>query len=901
MKLRSHLLVLTVATLIPMVAFAVIASVLFAQRERATFEAGATQRTLALLTAIDAELKSAITTVAAMAMSRHLDRGDLRAFGEDAARVLEVEPDWFAIDLALPSGQMVFSSLHPPAARLPMTAERLSFEQVLRTGQPAVGHLVLGPLTGQHEFAIRVPVVRQRVTKYILSAVITPQKIGRLLAVQRLPPDWVGVVLDGNSRIVARTVEPERTLGELASESLRAALARGSEGWFHGSTLEGAVVYTPYNRSAFSGWTMAMGIPAAAVEGTARRTIWLMAAGLVGAAALAFLFALVLGRRISRPFGALASAAQALGRGERPASLDGTRVEEVATLGRAFADASRLLRLRAARLAHLQAISDVGLSHIELEALLPELLPRLRAALEADTASILLVADDGTHLTPVASDGLDEEIAAQARIPIGEGAAGRIARSQKGLVFDELGHVDVVSPYLRDRVKSLVGVPLRIGDRLVGVIHVGAAAAHRFTADDLELLRLAGERVARAIERAQLAERQREARAEAEAASRSKDEFLAVLSHELRTPLNAVYGWARMMQSGQAEGEVAARALDVIMRNAHAQVRLIDDLLDVSRIITGKMRLDVRPVDLQAVVEAALDSVRPAAAAKDIRLEPALDPRAVGVMGDPNRLQQVVWNLLVNAVKFTPTGGRVQVHLARMPAHVEIIVSDTGQGIRPEVLPHVFERFRQADSTTTRAHAGLGIGLALVRHLVELHGGRVRAESPGEGQGARFIVTLPLGTAREFMGEGATPGRASALVRSGPAASVPGPSLRGVRVLAVDDDRDSLELITAIVAGADGEIRTCASAAEGFRVFREWRPDILLSDIEMPDEDGYTFIRKVRGLDVSEAGKTPAVALTAYGRAEDRLRTLSAGYNMHLPKPVDPAELTTIIASLAGR
>jgi signal transduction histidine kinase len=511
----------------------------------------------------------------------------------------------------------------------------------------------------------------------------------------------------------------------------------------------------------------------------------------------------------------------------------------------------------------------------------------------------MLLADDGEALTPISSDGLGEEVEAHVRIPLGQGVAGRIARSEKGLVIDDITQIDVFSPYLQNRVKALAGVPLRIGERLVGVLHVGAATARRFTDEDLELLQQAGERVARAVERAQFMEREGEARADAEAASRAKDEFLAVLSHELRTPLNAIFGWARLLQSGQLDENAAAQALDVIVRNANMQVQLIDDLLDVSRIVAGSMRLDVQAVDLHAVVQAALDAVQPAAAAKEIRLESVLDPRAAGATGDPSRLQQVVWNLLVNAVKFTPKGGRVQVHLQRIASHVDIVVSDTGQGISPEMLPHVFERFRQADSTSTRAHTGLGIGLALVRHLVELHGGTVSAESPGKDQGARFTVRLPLPATAVTPAPGPET-RGSRTTRAGlPATN--GPSLRGVRVLAVDDDRASLDLVARIVTGAEGEARTGASAAEGFRVLQEWRPDVLVSDIEMPGEDGYAFIRRIRGLDASEGGKTPAIALTAYGRMEDRLRALSAGYSMHVPKPVDPVELAMIIASLAAR
>src|SRR5262245_31652724 len=387
------------------------------------------------------------------------------------------------------------------------------------------------------------------------------------------------------------------------------------------------------------------------------------------------------------------------------------------------------------------------------------------------------------------------------------------------------------------------------------------------------------------------------AKADAEAASRAKEDFLAVLSHELRTPLTAVYGWARMLRSGRLDSEAASRAVDVIVRKADAQVRLIDDLLDVSRIISGKMRLDVRPVDLRAVIQAAVDAVRPAVDSKEIRLQCVLDPRAVGMTGDPDRLQQVVWNLLINAMKFTPKRGRVQVHLLRAHSHVEIVVSDTGQGIRKEHLPHLFERFHQPVPASTGSHTGLGLGLALVRHLVELHGGQVTAQSPGEGHGATFTVELPVAIAHggQQRDEDVHPAVPAVPINT------TGPSLHGLRILVVDDDRDSLDLVRAILVHAGAEARGCLSASEGLAVLQQWRPDVLISDIEMPDEDGYKLIRKVRALDFTEGGKTPALALTAYGRVEDRLRTLSAGYGMHVSKPVDPAELAAIVASLAGR
>jgi CheY-like chemotaxis protein len=297
------------------------------------------------------------------------------------------------------------------------------------------------------------------------------------------------------------------------------------------------------------------------------------------------------------------------------------------------------------------------------------------------------------------------------------------------------------------------------------------------------------------------------------------------------------------------------------------------------------------------VVEAALDAVRPAAEAKGIRLQSLLDPRAGPIMGDPARLQQVVGNLLINAVKFTPKDGRVQVHLQRVNSHVEIIVSDTGQGIAPDALPVIFERFRQADSSSTRLHSGLGLGLALVKHLVELHGGSVVAQSPGEGNGATFIVKLPLAIADVRTGAAPRVHPTAPSLESFPA----GTRLEGLRVLLVDDDLDSLDLGSTILTNAGADVRTCRSAAEALEVIPVWRPDVLVSDIEMPEEDGYALIRKVRALDTRDGGKTPAVALTAYGRVQDRVQSLAAGYSMHVPKPVDPGELTTIIASLAPR
>ena len=400
---------------------------------------------------------------------------------------------------------------------------------------------------------------------------------------------------------------------------------------------------------------------------------------------------------------------------------------------------------------------------------------------------------------------------------------------------------------------------------------------------------------------AQLLASERAARAEAERTSRMKDEFLATLSHELRTPLNAILGWANVLRADPANAEDVAQGLDIIERNARAQTEIIEDLLDMSRIISGKVRLDVQPLDLAEVVTAAVESLRPAAEAKGIRLQPVIDPRARAVSGDPNRLQQVFWNLLSNAVKFTPRHGRVQVLLERVNSHLEVSVIDSGQGIAPEFLPHVFDRFRQQDASTTRRHGGLGLGLAIVKQLVELHGGSVRAESAGPGQGSAFRVVLPLTVLQggaDLEAAASRPPRAAAASLSIPDEFL---DLAGVKVLVVDDEGDARALLKRVLEDRAASVRTAGSAAEALRLFQAERPDVLVSDIGMPEEDGYTLIRRVRALEADQGSDVPAIAVTAYARSEDRLTAILAGFQMHVAKPVEATELLTLVASLAGR
>lgn len=400
-------------------------------------------------------------------------------------------------------------------------------------------------------------------------------------------------------------------------------------------------------------------------------------------------------------------------------------------------------------------------------------------------------------------------------------------------------------------------------------------------------------------ERTRLLMQEQTARAEAEKLNRLKDEFISTVSHELRTPLNAILGWAHILRTTKVDEARMYRALETIERNARSQSQLIDDLLDMSRIITGKIRLNVRAIELWRVIEAAIETVHPAADAKNIRLQTAIDPAAGPVLGDSERLQQIVWNLLSNAVKFTPKGGRVQVYLQRINSHVEIIVADNGQGISADFLPYVFDRFRQADNSITRSFGGLGLGLAIVRQLVELHGGTVYAESPGEGQGATFIVKLPLMPVRSTSIE---PERVHPSVEG----TIPfDDSLRldGLRILIVDDDADMRDLLSYTLQVCGAQVTNTATAEEAISILTKSSipQDILISDIGMPDEDGYALLRRVRALKPEQGGTIPAIALTAFARTVDRTAALLAGFQSHVAKPVEPAELIAVIANLTGR
>jgi PAS domain S-box-containing protein len=446
-----------------------------------------------------------------------------------------------------------------------------------------------------------------------------------------------------------------------------------------------------------------------------------------------------------------------------------------------------------------------------------------------------------------------------------------------GVIVGLANHTVLIARDGTERPIEDSGAPIRDdAGGLVGVIVVFRDVSDRKRAEQ---------------ERSVIHMREQSARKDAETANRIKDEFLATLSHELRTPLQAILGWARLLRRGRLDPSSSARAFDTILRNAKAQSQIIEDLLDVSRIISGKLSFHLRPIQLGPVISAAMETVRPAAEAKGVELEAYLNGNTAIVSGDPDRLQQVVWNLIINAIKFTPKYGRVEVRVECVDSQAQISVKDTGEGIDPEFLPHVFERFRQADSTNTRSHGGIGLGLAIVRHLVELHGGVVTATSEGKGMGSTFKVSLPILENSECAP--AEPGKPVMLCAN------ENKRLMNLRILVVDDEMDSRELAGKVLEYYGANVQTAASVQEAIKILQAVPPDVALSDLSMPGEDGFSLIRKIKCFELNSGRNIPVAALTAYARDEDRKRVLSAGFKMHLCKPIDPEALVEAVATLA--
>lgn len=577
---------------------------------------------------------------------------------------------------------------------------------------------------------------------------------------------------------------------------------------------------------------------------------------------------------------------------------------------RAQEERARLQAREAARANQHAALRiEISSALNQLDTTLPEMLQGCAQAvvnhLDATFARVWLLNESGDTLELQASAGLYTHTnGAHQFIPLGKFKIGAIAAEKKPQFTNDLSNDPSISDQewaAREGITAFAGYPLLSQGRLLGVLAM--FAKHELEPEVQNALAAVADQLMLGVERrkaeearAALLANEQAARREAEEASRLKDDFLAMISHELRAPLTAILGWAQMLRAGTLDRTAAERALATIERNAKSQAHLVGDLLDASRIATGKLRLEKKPCELRELIDAAIDAVRPSVEAKSLRLQIVMEPWVGPFEGDPERMKQIVWNLLSNAVKFTPPAGLIEIRLEKMEDRALLIVSDTGQGIEPEFLPFVFDRFRQSDSSTKRQHGGLGLGLAIVKSLVEMHGGAIYAYSGGKDQGTDFMVTLPLSTpnaettaqelwaptddTRELRGAG---------------------SLQGVRVLVVDDERDTREILAVMLGRFGAEVRTGSSAAEGLRLLKSWRPDLLVSDIGMPGEDGYAFIRKLRELAAEEGGQTPAIALTAFASSQDRQKALGGGFQVHLAKPVEPVELARVVARTLGR
>ncbi|HSE03921.1 MAG TPA: ATP-binding protein [Methylomirabilota bacterium] len=869
LSLRAYLVVLVVLCVVPMMVFSVWLTVTIAREQRAALRAGMQDTVRALAIAVDRDLRENVHTLQAVAVSRSLDGPDLTAVRAAMQDVAASQRQWLAITLYTPDGQRVLDTAHPldePAGDDP---DAYAIRRVLETAQPVVsGATGFGP----DSFAVRVPVVRAGEVHYVMSATVSGAAVGEIFRQQGLPDSWIGSLVDRRGIVLARH-PTARTQGQEAGFPISTMVAR--EGWGGRVGLPEGAFYFAYARPELTAWHVVLAAPVAALDRP-----WLRSLGATLAGGAAFLLigvglATLACRPLTRSLSRLAEAAAELGRGHTPSPVDSAVADlrsvghDLEAAGQAREAAEHAVRAREAQLSAIVNQATAGIAQIDLDGRFVlvnrrycDLVGRTPIEMSARVFADVVHPDDRPRavaaLRELTMDG------SEAALEV------RCARPDASLRW-----MDASLTLVRDAREP----------RSVAIVALDATG--RRVAEDAAR---AGD-----AERRALLEREHTARQQAETASQAKDEFLAVVSHELRTPLNALRLWAGLLRSGPADPATIARAADTIDRNIVLQARLIEDLLDVSRILSGRLRLAIVRVDLAAIIAAAIETVRVAADNKGIALATALDPDTGAVLGDPIRLQQVVWNLLSNAVRFTPAGGRVEVRLRRSGRDAELVVADTGRGITPELLPLVFDRFRQGESGTTRSHGGLGLGLSIARQMVELHGGTIAAASAGEGRGATFTVCLPL---------------AAALVRTPPAipaAAGPGGDgalarrLEDLEVLVVDDDAETTDAMKLALGLEGARVTTVSSVAGALTAIERRWPDVLVSDIGMPGRDGFDLIREVRRREALHGRHLPAIALTAYAAADDRRRAIEAGYEAHVPKPAEAPALASLITRLLSQ
>jgi PAS domain S-box-containing protein len=891
--LRSAMALLVLVTVIPMTAFAGWLTWRGWHQQIALADRQNVEQARAISAAVDHDIEATLAALNAVASLDAVVAPEPVAFARLAARLTQQQPAWQTLLLVEPSGRILATSGRSEASRALASTDWVRV--VVSSGRPLISNLLEDPATRRHFVLVAVPVRRDNAIAAVLGVELERESISAILQ-RQAPQDGVVTLIDGERRIIARTRGEGEYVGGRPSAEFLAASERMSEGSWRDVLLEGAPAYAGLSRSPLTGWTIGVGLPAEAIDGPIRRSVWALIG--VGAAVLAagFALALVLSELLGRALKNCARAAKALARGETIASRR-SRVRELDELSRDLSDAEAILQARLRERDEAERARTQAAAERE-QALLAERAARLAREQEEARLAVTLrsigdavISTDAagrvTMLNPVAQGLTGWAEAAAIGQPI-ERVFNIVAESTYRSVESPVTRVSregrVVGLANQSVLLTLDGREVPIEDSAAPIrgadgVLLGVVLVFRDVTDKRQAER----------QRAALLAQEQAARREAEALSRSKDEFVATVSHELRTPLNAIFGWVRLLRSGALDEAGRAHALEVVERNTRAQSQLVDDLLDMSRVITGNLRLEMRTVDLGPVLEAAMDAVRPTAAVREIEMTLNATGGPAVVSGDPDRLQQIVWNLLTNSIKFTPKGGRIAAQLTIEGSEAVVQVRDTGIGIAPDLLPHVFERFRQRGSSESRSHGGLGIGLALVRHLVELHGGSVTAESPGDGGGATFTVRLPRVGQPAVQRE--RPLTASAALPDGPLA------LTGLRVLVVDDEADARDLVGTVLNQAGAIVTLAASVRDAQSILAILTPDVVVTDIAMPNDTGYDLLRHLRSTPALTG--VPVVALTAYNRRQERDRALQAGFNFHVGKPVEPVTLVHVVGMAA--
>jgi PAS domain S-box-containing protein len=845
MSLRANLIQLVLAAVIPLVVFSVAMVVRFDHDERVTFRRGAIERTLALLTAVDTELKRSVTTLKALATADDLDTGDLRSFHERSLRVLQTQPDWFTIHLASPAARQLINLRQPFGAKLPAVQERSSFDQMLRTKQSAISGLYENRLAHQLVFAVRVPVVRDGIMKYVLTASVKPHAISELLTAQRLPQDWVGVVLDGSGRFVTRTLEPEQSMGRLASSGLRAALGNAAEGWFLGKTGEGTAVYTAYNRSAFSGWTVAIGIPVSVVEAQFRRALLVVVSFGLLFLALGTGLAWYLSKRTAKSIEALSQMAQDFGSGKQlsPTNYIPSGVAELEVVREAFVNAAQLVQERSEE---RNRVLDV----------LREVSERLELSHEAGGL--------GSFERNLLTGEIKWSASQEKLYGLAPGDSRKGYEDWKRLVHPD----DIAAVEAAVRASAETMSPLATEFRIIrpdGAMRWVASQGRVFADEKGTPSRIVGVNI-------DITARKRAEEALKEADHR-KDEFLAMLGHELRNPLGIINTSIELLRWEAPPDSTLTELRDMMERQVEHMSQLLDDLLDVSRINRGQIRLRKQPCDFTRTVRETAEDFRPRLAGLELNID--VPDRPLWVIGDRTRLVQIIGNLLSNAQKYTEIRGRITVQLTEsFDSAAVLTIQDTGSGMEPEVLARAFEPFSQSNPGLDRRGGGLGLGLALVKGLVDLHGGKVAAHSNGPGQGSKFIITLPL----------AKPPASTEQVYETSAQSS-----RHYRILIIEDNPVGARTMRMLLTRLGHNVEEAHSGPEGIERARRFHPQIVLCDIGLPGMDGYAVARAMRA--EPGLGGVCLLAITGYGQVEDQRRSFEAGFDMHLTKPVDLKKL----------